>query len=81
MPLYYAQEDRERGFIEMEDRKGRLTRFPLMSLSVAIVTNEGRSFRHAAEVADVAAQLKKFAKAKPGSLWVKDQRGANGQPE
>jgi PleD family two-component response regulator len=81
IPFYYDRCDRERGFVEMEDRKGRLTRFPPMSISIAIVTNEGREFHHAAEISDVAAQLKRFAKTRPGSLWVKDQRGISGQME
>jgi PleD family two-component response regulator len=77
MPYYYDREDRERGHIITEDRKGRRTSFPLMSLSIAIVTNETRVFHHAGEIADVAAQLKHYAKTQPGSLWVKDQRANN----
>jgi diguanylate cyclase (GGDEF)-like protein len=79
VPLYYDRADRARGAIEIEDRRGRLTRFPFMSVSIAIVTNEGREFHHAAQVADVAAQLKKYAKTRSGSLWVKDQRGDRGR--
>ena len=75
IPFYYDAEDRRRGSIESEDRRGHRTTFPLMSLSIAIVTNETRDFTHPGEVADVAAQLKKYAKSRPGSLWVKDQRG------
>jgi diguanylate cyclase (GGDEF)-like protein len=78
VPYYYDRCDRDRGGIDIEDRKGVRSRFPFMSLSVAIVTNEGREFHHAAQVADVAAQLKKYAKSRPGSLWVKDQRGDSG---
>jgi len=73
-PLYYDAVDREKRYLEVEDRRGNRTQAPLVSLSIAIVTNEGREFHHAAQVSDVAAQLKRFAKAKPGSLWVKDQR-------
>jgi diguanylate cyclase (GGDEF)-like protein len=79
IPLYYDAKDRRKGGIEMADRRGHKARFPIMSLSVAVVTNEGRDFHHPAQIADVAAQLKKFAKTRPGSLWVKDQRG-NGAP-
>ncbi|GAB4271361.1 MAG: hypothetical protein Kow0092_26080 [Deferrisomatales bacterium] len=77
IPYYYDAEDRQRGGIETEDRRGRRAFFPLMSLSIAIVTNETRRFDHPGEVADVAVELKKFAKRRSGSLWVKDQR-ANG---
>ncbi len=81
IPFYYDPADRARGGIETEDRKGQKTTFPLMTLSIAIITNEGREFSHPGEVADVAAQLKKYAKSQPGSLWVKDQRGADGDPK
>ncbi len=74
IPYYYDPEDREANGIATTDRRGRVTRFPIMTLSVAIVTNEFRRFHHPGEVADVAAQLKRFAKSKPGSVWVKDQR-------
>ena len=73
--LYYDAGDREKRYVEVEDRRGKRTQAPLVSLSIAIVTNEGREFHHAAQIADVAAQLKRYAKARPGSLWVKDQRG------
>jgi diguanylate cyclase (GGDEF)-like protein len=78
VPYYYDAGDRARGSIETKDRKGRQTTFPLMTLSIAIVTNEARDFHHAGELADVAAQLKSYAKTRAGSIWVKDQRGADG---
>ena len=81
IPYYYDRADRCRRGIEVEDRKGVRTRFPFMSLSIAIVTNEGKEFHHAAQIADVAAQLKKYAKRRAGSLWVKDQRGDGGRKE
>lgn len=74
IPFYYDAKDRSKKYIEVEDRKGKETVFPLMSLSIAIVTNETRQFHHPGEVADVAAQLKAYAKSQPGSFWVKDQR-------
>ncbi|MBI5015141.1 MAG: response regulator [Deltaproteobacteria bacterium] len=74
MPLYYDAADRSRGYLVTEGRRGVRTEFPVVTLSIAIVTNETREFHHAAEISDVAAQLKRYAKAKPGSLWVKDQR-------
>jgi diguanylate cyclase (GGDEF)-like protein len=79
IPYYYDSEDRARRSIDTVDRKGRQTSFPLMTVSMAIVTNESREFHHAGEIADVAAELKKYAKSRPGSIWVKDQRGNNAQ--
>ena len=74
IPFYYNPEDRTRGAIATEDRRGQKTTFPLMTLSIAVVTTAARTYQHAGEVADVAAQLKKLAKSRTGSVWVKDQR-------
>lgn len=73
-PLYYDEEARRLGYIEEKDRQGRPTKFPLMSISIAVVTNEGREITHAAQVADIAAEVKKRAKMTRGSCFVRDRR-------
>lgn len=71
--LYTAQDLRQ-GFIETRDRRGTLQRFPIMSLSIAIVsTAEGNASSYA-EVAEIAAELKRYAKSIGGSVFVKDKR-------
>lgn len=74
IPLYYDAEARERGYIETLDRQGRPTRFPLMSITLVIVTNEQRSLQHPGQVADIAAELKRKAKTIPGSVVFRDRR-------
>ncbi|MDF1554191.1 MAG: response regulator [Deferrisomatales bacterium] len=74
IPYYYDPADREHGAIVTTDRRGQRAEFPLMTLSIAVVTTAVRPFHHAGEVADVAVQLKKVAKSRPGSVWVMDQR-------
>ena len=74
IPYYYDPADRVRGAIVTTDRRGQRAEFPLMTVSIAVVTTAVRPFHHAGEVADVAAQLKKVAKSRPGSVWVMDQR-------
>ena len=74
IPLHYDEAARRRGYIEEKDRQGRRTRFPIMSLSMAVVTNAHREITHAAEVADIAAELKRKAKKIAGSVYVKDRR-------
>ncbi len=70
IPLYYDAEDRRRGYIEAEDRFGQRRRFPLMSVSVAAVICDGRFTEHN-EVSRAAAELKKRAKAIPGSKYLR----------
>ncbi|HME91609.1 MAG TPA: response regulator, partial [Myxococcaceae bacterium] len=43
IPLYYDRQDRERGFIEAEDRFGQRRKFPIMSVSIVSVMCDGVS--------------------------------------
>ena len=78
IPEYYKPRDRKQGFIQSFDRRGNLQEFPLMSISIAIVTNEHREIGHHAMIAQIAAELKKYAKSFEGSIYVKDRRRDDG---
>ena len=69
----YDPVDRERGWIASKDRRGAAMKFPLMSLSLAVVTDSKRitSYQH---IGEVAAELKSFAKQQPGSFVASDKR-------
>lgn len=71
---FYSNEDRERGFVVTIDRRGREQVFPLLSLSIAVVSNEYRPIDNHWLVGEIAAELKKYAKTFPGSIYVKDRR-------
>ncbi len=75
VPSYYDEVDREQGFIEAKDRDGQPRRFSLMTISIAVVTNEQRGLKHVAEIAQIGAELKEWVKAQGGNRWVKDRRG------
>lgn len=62
---HYHAEDRARGYFVAPDRDGRLRRFPIMSVSIAVVTNESRSLHHPRQVAQIAARV--MREVKPGS--------------
>jgi diguanylate cyclase (GGDEF)-like protein len=70
----YADEDLERGHIVTYNRQGDETQYPVMTISLAIVTNEHKTYTSHLEVSDIAAELKKKAKALIGSVCVKDTR-------
>jgi diguanylate cyclase (GGDEF)-like protein len=72
-PLFYDAETRARGYIDAHDRQGRPTRFPIVSLSIAVVGNGQQAILHWAEVAHRAVELKKRAKEIPGSAYVIEQ--------
>ena len=70
IPLYYQQEDQERGYIEAEDRFGQMRRFGIMTISLAAVHAEPGTFHTHGEIAARAAELKKQAKAIETSILV-----------
>ena len=73
-PSFYNAEDRVRKFIVAKDRQGTVMQIPLISVSIGIVTNINRAISHVAEIGEIGAELKKLAKATPGSNFVKDSR-------
>lgn len=70
----YTKEDRDNGFIITTNRLGQRMSFPIISISLAVVTNEHRVFASHVEVAEIAAEVKKKAKMIPGSVYIKDRR-------
>ena len=71
---FYEKEDRERGYIEVENRRGDLQRYPILSISIGVASTTKRKFTHYAEVVAVAAEMKEFTKRTPGSVWAADRR-------
>jgi diguanylate cyclase (GGDEF)-like protein len=72
----YDAEDLERGYLQGTDRQGVPRRFPIISISIGVVTNRYRTFTDYEEVSRVAAEMKQFAKQQPGSFYAVDVRGA-----
>ena len=75
---FYDEQDRVRGYIDSVNRKGQNERFPVLPISIAVVTNEYRPIRHIGEVGSIAAELKNRVKAMEGSCYLKDRRGSKG---
>ena len=73
---FYDEDDRIHGYIESTNRKGEKERFPIMSISIAAVTNQYRPIMHIGQVSAIAAEIKKRVKLMPGSCYVKDLRGS-----
>jgi len=70
----YCKEDVDRGYIVTSNRQGQIMKFPLVSISLSVVTNEERELISHLQIAEIAAELKKKAKAMQGSVYVKDRR-------
>jgi diguanylate cyclase (GGDEF)-like protein len=70
----YSPKDLRQGYIETRDRRGAINRFPIMSLSIAIVSNKTHELTNYAQIGETAAELKQFAKSIIGSVYIKDKR-------
>jgi diguanylate cyclase (GGDEF)-like protein len=71
---FYEQEDLDRGYVEVEDRRGVMQRLPLVGISVGIATTSARRFEHYGEAVSVATEMKQFAKRDAGSSFAVDRR-------
>lgn len=67
---YYTEEDARNGYYIGRDRQGVLQKFPLITLTAAIVTDDGTRFADPLEMGRIAADLKEYAKTLPGSNYV-----------
>ena len=45
VPTLYDPDDRERGYVEVANRRGELQRFPLLSISIGVASTEKRVVR------------------------------------
>jgi len=74
IPFRYSDEDREKGWIEVQDRKGNMERFPIITLSIAVIVNQKKMFKHPGEMSHMMADLKKYTKTLPGSNYMIERR-------
>ena len=74
IPTFYDEEDRIRGYIDSVDRTGEKNKFPIMTISIAVASNDKKKIRHCGEASEITSRLKKLAKSIEGSNYVKDRR-------
>jgi diguanylate cyclase (GGDEF)-like protein len=70
----YDAADRKNGYVEVPNRRHVIERFPLMSLTVVLVSTDRFPLSHVAELEDVARELKAHGKGLPGSVLVRERR-------
>lgn len=71
---YFTQEDIERGFLEVANRRGIIEQFPLTALSIGVVTACPGEYENILEIGEVGAQVKHLAKTQIGSAYVINRR-------
>lgn len=71
---FYNEEDVERGFVEVANRRGIIEQFPLTTISIAVVEVDSKIYKTTLEIGEVASQIKHKAKAVLGSTYVVNRR-------
>jgi GGDEF domain-containing protein len=73
----YDQQDQQRGTIVGMNRQGVEVVFPLMTISIAVVTDQGGSIKEPHILSRRAAELKEHVKSISGSVYAFDKRRFN----
>lgn len=73
---FYDTEDALRGYIEVPDRRGEQHAFPIVSISMGVVTNVHRPITSQWEASAIAVEMKEYAKQVSGSSYRIDRRTA-----
>lgn len=71
---YYDTADALKGYIEVTDRRGERYAFPVVAMSMGVVTNLTRPITTQWEASAVAVEMKEFAKKQAGSAYRIDRR-------
>ena len=71
---FFTEEDVEKGYIEVANRKGIIEQFPLTSISIGVVEADVGRFANMLEIGEVGAQVKHNAKSVMGSSYIIDRR-------
>ena len=67
-------DDRLRGFIETEDRQGKMQKFPLPTISISVIDSAITEITHPGEASAMASEIKKVVKKLPGSNYMINRR-------
>ncbi|MDP3730480.1 MAG: diguanylate cyclase [Candidatus Omnitrophota bacterium] len=73
---FYSKEDLDAGYIAEKDRRGVTVRYPLMTISMAGVTNQRRPISSYAELTNIAVSVKVKVKQEKKSNFLLDRRSA-----
>ena len=71
---FYDAEDRKTGYILGKTRQGESISLPIMTIAIAVVSNESRILESHIHVGEIAAELKNYAKSFSQSTYIIDKR-------
>lgn len=71
---FYSEDDIKKGGIKLLNRKGKMEKYPITTITVAMISNRYKQYRSTLEIGEDGASIKKKAKAIPGSTFMEDRR-------
>lgn len=71
---YFNSEDIEKGYLEVENRKGIIEQFPITAISIGLVKVQPGEYENPLEIGEVGAQVKHLAKTQIGSAYAINRR-------
>ena len=74
---FYTEDDISKGFIKVLNRKGKLEKYAIMTITVAMISNKYKKYITPLEIGEDGASVKKKAKTIEGSTFLEDKRKLN----
>lgn len=74
---YFTEEDIKKGYIKVQNRKGKMEHFAVTSISIGVVEVAKNSFANILEIGELGAQVKHMAKQYKESCYAIDRRKHN----
>ncbi len=71
---FFTEEDANKGYLKIQNRRGKMEHFPLTSISIGVVIVEEDQFANVLEIGEIGAQVKHLAKKYKGSCYAIDRR-------
>jgi len=77
----HDDEDFERGYLQLKSRTGEMERFPLITLTVALIDDTRGRFEHPAQLSDTMVELKRYGKTMVSSVVIRERRHSHDERE
>ncbi len=74
IPNFYDAHDRQQGFVLSQNKEGVSTRYPVMSISIAVIENETYPIGDVADISRIAGIMQMKMKSLPGSCYMKNRQ-------
>ncbi|MBQ9314692.1 MAG: diguanylate cyclase [Clostridia bacterium] len=71
---FYTEDDVSKGYIKVLNRKGKLEKYAIMTITVAMLSNKFKKYVTPLEIGEDGASIKKKAKTIEGSTFLEDKR-------